>query len=83
MDRLAYIGLLSEGKGGEDGLLLRERKHHRRVHQTPEVPQRIDIDFFDCVSAALEGITAFIDSAEQSWYKFEKTHDILILHRIK
>ncbi len=72
------LGLVNDGNGGEDGRILRERAHHRRVFETPEEPSRDDLELAEFVWSELGVDGAFVDKAEKSWYKFDST-DIPIL----
>jgi len=74
------LGLINDGKGGEDGQILRDRDHHRRVHETPEVPGQEDLEFAEHVCHELEDHVAFVDTAASSWYKFDSA-DVPILLR--
>ena len=74
------LGLVNDGNGGGDGRILRERAHHRRVFETPEVPSRDDLELAEFVWSELGVDDAFVDKAESSWYKFDVT-DIPILLR--
>lgn len=74
------LGLINDGKGGENGRILRERAHHRRVFETPEMPSRDDLELAEFVWNELDVDKAFVDKAESSWYKFDST-DIPILLR--
>jgi HD superfamily phosphohydrolase len=74
------LGSINDGKGGENGRILRERVHHRKVFETPEVPAQDDLEFAEFVGDKLGENDAFVDKAENSWYKFDAT-DIPILIR--
>ncbi len=71
-DDWRVLGLLKAGQAGEDGRLLLSRQHPRRVFQTPEVPLPADLRRLEEARARLGTLVAFVDTAEQSWYKFEK-----------
>jgi uncharacterized protein len=43
------FGLLQGGAGGEHGRILRDRKHYRRVYETPEVAEGFDLEFAEIV----------------------------------
>lgn len=66
------FGLLQGGAGGKHGRILRERKHYRRVYETPEVAEASDLEFAETICEKLGDLVGFVDSPEQSWYKFEK-----------
>ncbi len=74
------LGLINDGKGEEHGKLLRERRHYRRVYETPEVPSQDDLEFAEHVSSTLGDLVGFEDTASSSWYKFDSA-DIPILLR--
>ncbi len=75
------LGLLAEGRGGEDGRIIRERNHHRCVFETKEVPDQEDHEMLDLISNELGETIAFIDDPpEQSWYNLAKP-EIKILQR--
>ncbi|GBD96917.1 MAG TPA: HD domain-containing protein [Nitrospirae bacterium] len=74
------LGLINDGNGGGDGHILRERAHHRRIFETPEVPGREDLELTEFLCSELGEDGAFVDKAESSWYKFDST-DVPILLR--
>ena len=74
------LGLINNGEGEEHGELLRERRHYRRVYETPEVPSKDDLEFFEHVSNTLADLVGFEDTASSSWYKFDSA-DIPVLLR--
>lgn len=61
-------GLLSQGKGGKDGYAIKERKHHRRVFYTSEVPTEAELDQSKSAQEKLTGLIQFVDEPEKSWY---------------
>ena len=67
-DDWKVLGLLSQGKGGKDGCALRERKHHRRVFYTSEVPTETELDQSKAALEKLSGLIQFVDEPEKSWY---------------
>jgi HD superfamily phosphohydrolase len=69
---------LAEGRGGEDGRILNERKHDRTVFHTKEIPDQADLDLLEMVVHELGDDVTFVDTTEQSWYKLEKP-EIMIL----
>ncbi len=79
-DDWRVFGMLRSGLGGESGKILLDRGHHRRVYETPEVPDTTDLEFAEKVVANLGDRVSFVDKAESSWYKFEAS-DIPILLR--
>lgn len=76
------LGLLQEGKGGEHGAIIRDRKRFKKVYETQEVPDKADLEFADEVCGHLEDKVGFVDKAERSWYKFQEK-DIPVLQGIK
>jgi uncharacterized protein len=72
------MGMIQNGGGGEHGRIIRERKHYRRIWETPEVPGITDLKKFERKLALLNKDEYYFDSAEKSWYKFEDG-DISIL----
>lgn len=80
-DDWRVLGLVQAGHGGEHGRILKERKHHRCVYQTNEVPTVNDIIELENVTEKLGDLVCFIDHAENSWYKFGK-EDITIFENI-
>lgn len=78
-DDWRVLGLISEGKAGEHGRILLERKHHRSVFQTPEVPSHEDLVFAQDIQELLGDRISFIDRASNSWYKFEAADVPLLL----
>lgn len=79
-DDWRVFGLIGSGKAGEHGNALRNRKHHRRVFETPEIPGIEDLEMTQTVVSELGDRVSFTDKAESSWYKFEAA-DIPILLR--
>jgi HD superfamily phosphohydrolase len=67
-DDWKVLGLLSQGKGGKDGCALRERKHHRCVFYTSEVPTEAELDQSEAAREKLSGLIQFVDEPEKSWY---------------
>ncbi len=47
------LGLLHEGKGGDHGAIIRDRKHFKRVYETQEVPDKAELEFADEVCGHL------------------------------
>lgn len=74
------LGLINEGKGGDDGSIIKERKHHRRVFETPEVPSKENLEFAEWLLPEIGRFDPINDEAGKSWYKFDDT-DIPILER--
>jgi uncharacterized protein len=76
-DDWRVLGMISEGLGGEDGEIIHKRQHHRRVYETPEIPQEEDLNYANIVCQKLGNMVSFIDKAASSWYKFGN-EDIMI-----
>ena len=76
------LGLLQEGKGGDHGAIIRDRKHFKKVYETQEVPDKAELEFADEVCGHLGDKAGFVDKAEKSWYKFQD-QDIPVLQGTK
>lgn len=63
------LGMLEAGHGGEHGDILLQRRHHRLVHQTPELPGEREEEFLLRVSEALGDLLVHVGKPETSWYK--------------
>lgn len=50
---------------------LLERKHFRRVFETPEVPSEEDFKLFEKKTDELGDMVGFVDKAQSSWYRQE------------
>lgn len=74
------LGEINNGNGGDHGKLIRDRKHHRMIYETSEVPSQEELNFFDEVRDEIDNKDSFVDRARNSWYKFDNT-DIPILIR--
>lgn len=72
-------GMITEGRAGEHGRILMGRDHHRAVFETPEVPALEDLDFAKKIQESLGNKVAFVDSASNSWYKFDSSDVPLLL----
>lgn len=76
------MGIINNGGGGDHGRLIKQRRHHRRIHETPELPEETDFAFLDKVWEKIKGDGAFagsfLDRAESVWYK-SGPHDIPIV----
>jgi HD superfamily phosphohydrolase len=76
-DDWKVCGLLSQGEGGRNGDLLKERKHHRCIFCTPEVPTEDELKQSNAALGKLSELIRFVDSPEKSWYSIGEK-DILI-----
>ncbi|MBI3979120.1 MAG: hypothetical protein HY331_13125 [Chloroflexi bacterium] len=65
------VGMIADGLGGDHGRILVDRRHHRYVFETTEVPSLADIEQFNQIVEALGDLVSFPDSAEKSWYKLD------------
>ncbi len=70
-DDWRVFGMVHDGLGGESGRILLERKHDRRVFETPETPDSADLKFAKRATAELGDMVSFVDRAESSWYKYD------------
>jgi HD superfamily phosphohydrolase len=68
-DDWRVLGLLADGKGGEDGMRLAKRDHYREIIHTPETPSAEDLERLDKWRTALGGLLAAEIPAEKSWHK--------------
>jgi HD superfamily phosphohydrolase len=68
-DDWRVLGLLAEGKGGEDGQRLATRKHFRCAYHTPEVSTLADMECLNHVKGELKKWVEAEESASKSWYK--------------
>jgi len=75
------LGEINNGNGGKHGKLISERRHYRKVYETPEVPSQEDVEALNKIWDEIGNDDAFLDKAESSWYKFDNT-DIPILENI-
>ena len=70
------LGSLDEGR--EDGAIILNREHDRCVFETPESPGFDDGQLLEAIRKELGNKISFVDAAERSWYRFDKS-EILIL----
>jgi hypothetical protein len=68
-DDWRVLGLLADGKGGEQGARLARRDHYREIIHTPETPTADDLERLGTWRAALGDLLAVAIPAEKSWYK--------------
>ena len=76
-DDWRVLGLLSQGIGGKDGYALKERKHHRCVFYTSEVPTEAELDRSNEALIRLSKFEPFVDEPKKSWYS-EGESDIMV-----
>lgn len=72
---LAGIG---NGQCGDDGQSIAERRHHRRIYETTEMPDLDELELAEEITLELGNDIAFVDTAEKSWYN-SKAGEIQIL----
>lgn len=65
------LGMLEAGGGGAHGEILRARRHHRAVYQTPEQMGTEDLEDAENMAAELGDLLAHVGKAESNWYKPE------------
>ena len=64
---------------GPDGERIKLRRHDRRVYETSHFPSTAEWDeFVEKIVPRLGEINGYIDKADNSWYKFEKSADIRV-----
>ncbi|MDD4951984.1 MAG: HD domain-containing protein [Desulfovibrionaceae bacterium] len=78
-DDWRVLGLIAEGCGGEDGEILRTRRHHRRVFETAETPSEEEVRRAQQKQSKLGARIGFVDLAASSWYKFDSADIPLLL----
>lgn len=70
---------IRNGSAGEDGECIRWRRHDRRIHETSHFPSTRELDkFYEHVVPTLQPLGGYVDKADNSWYKFEKSADIRV-----
>ena len=68
-DDWRVLGRLAEGKGGEHGQRLHERRHFRQVWESPESPLADAQERLDALRTELGGLLVAAERSEKSWYK--------------
>ena len=64
---------------GPDGILIKTRCHDRRIHETSLFPKTKDLDrLYEDILPNIRECGAWVDKADSSWYKFDKSADIRI-----
>lgn len=64
---------------GYHGARIKKRHHDRRIHETSHFPSTHELDeFYEKVVPTLKPLGAYVDKADNSWYKFEKSADIRV-----
>ena len=82
-DDWRVLGLLAEKKGGEHGERLATRNHFRKIYETPETRSEKDNVELERRKSALGNLLAAEESAERSWYKTGRLHDIPVVDNQK
>ncbi len=72
-DDWKVLGLLAEGKGGEHGSRLANRKHYRLVYRSPEAPVDSELLLVDRLKQELGHLVVAIEEASKNWYKTGET----------
>ena len=81
-DDWRVLGLLSEGKGGQNGTRLTTRNQFRNIYSTPEVARLSDMSELESVKTKLGALIVAEESASKSWYK-TGTPDIRVVSESK
>lgn len=68
-DDWRVLGLLSNRKGGSNGLRLRNRDHYRLVYSTQEVAGKSEIELLQKIKKRLGRLISAEASAGKSWYE--------------
>jgi HD superfamily phosphohydrolase len=64
---------------GYHGSRIRGRRHDRRVYETSHFPSTAEWDeFVEKIVPRLGDINGYVDKADNSWYKFDKSADIRV-----
>ena len=71
-DDWRVLGGLHAERGGEHGLIISSRAHHRLLHSTTEVPTEEEHEHFDRMFNSVETHGAIKLDAKRSWYKFQR-----------
>lgn len=64
------LGMLQDGRGGENGESLRSRSHLRVVYQTDEVATAEQLELVSRLSEALISYEVYLGKSSGSWYKY-------------
>lgn len=78
-DDWRVLGLINDDEAGYHGRILIERKHHRAVFETPEIPSQKDQELAERICEVLINDGGFVDCASNSWYKFKPAEIYLVL----
>jgi HD superfamily phosphohydrolase len=78
-DDWRVLGLLSQGKGGEHGELLRKRDHYRLLCETSDVASPSDVTNYKTFDTSLAGIPHYLDEkVKNDWYKANPGQEIRV-----
>jgi uncharacterized protein len=70
---------IHNGVAGMDGERINTRHHDRRVHETSLFPSTRELDrFYEVVLPKVQPLGGYVDKADNSWYKFDKSADIRV-----
>ncbi len=81
-DDWRILGEISQGKGGEHGPRILNRKHFREIRHTLETPDSRELAEFSQYKDALGDLLAAEEHADKSWYKIGLT-DIPVIKGTK
>jgi uncharacterized protein len=77
-DDWQVLGRLKSGKGGEHGKLLMDRRFHRQVWATPELPSAEELVQFRRVMEELADLRPYATDATKAWYAAGGDKEILV-----
>ncbi|MCW5980999.1 MAG: HD domain-containing protein [Bryobacteraceae bacterium] len=70
---------IENDSAGPHGVLIKSRHHDRRVHETSHFPSTPELDhFYEVALPKLRTMGGYVDKADNSWYKFDKSADIRV-----
>lgn len=82
-DDWRVFAYLADNKGGEHAQRLANRDHFRQIYDTPETRSPEDTEELERIKSALGSLLAAQESAEKSWYKPGRLHDIPVVDNQK
>lgn len=68
-DDWKVLGMISQGRSGEHGRILQNRKHYRMVFATAEMVTDDEMDIVEELADKLKPHECVVRDAEKSWYK--------------
>jgi uncharacterized protein len=80
-DDWVVLGMIRDKKAGNHGDIILSRDHYRRVYYTSETPTEQELDMTLAIQNALGDHVGCVDSASQSWYKFDSS-DVPLVENI-